>query len=83
MLRYGIKVTEIRPGMVDTEFSQVRFHGDTDKAKSVYKGLTPLYAKDIASVVRYVVTLADHVNINEIEVMPTSQANSYLTYRGE
>ncbi|MEG1649387.1 MAG: SDR family NAD(P)-dependent oxidoreductase [Rikenellaceae bacterium] len=81
MLKYGIKVTEIRPGMVETEFSLVRFHGDADRANGVYKGVTPLSGEDIASVVEYVVTLPDHVNINDIEIMPKAQANAFYTHR--
>lgn len=81
MLKYGIKVTEIRPGMVDTEFSLVRFHGDNARAEGVYKGVTPLSGEDIASVVEYVVTLPSHMNINDIEVTPTAQANAFYTHR--
>ncbi|MEG1635547.1 MAG: NAD(P)-dependent oxidoreductase, partial [Rikenellaceae bacterium] len=72
---------EIRPGMVETEFSLVRFHGDADRANGVYKGVTPLSGEDIASVVEYVVTLPDHVNINDIEIMPKAQANAFYTHR--
>lgn len=80
-LSHGIKVSEIRPGMVETEFSKVRFHGDTDRANNVYKGVEPLSANDIAGVIEWIVTLPPHVNINDIEVMPTAQASAFTTYR--
>lgn len=81
-LSHGIKVSQVRPGMVETEFSQVRFHGDKQRAQSVYKGVTPLTGDDIASVIEWIVTLPAHVNINDIEVMPSAQANAYTTFRG-
>lgn len=81
MLKHGIKVSEIRPGMVNTEFSLVRFHGDSDRANGVYKGVEPLSGEDIASVVEYLVSLPAHMNINDIEVMPTAQANAFYTHR--
>lgn len=81
-LKHGIKVSQVRPGMVETEFSQVRFHGDLKRAEDVYKGVTPLTGEDIAQVIGWIVTLPKHVNINDIEVMPTAQANAYTTYRG-
>lgn len=80
-LSHGIKVSEIRPGMVETEFSQVRFHGDTDRAKGVYKGVEPLTGDDIAGVIEWLISLPDHVNINDIEIMPKQQASAFLTYR--
>ena len=81
MLPLGIKVTSISPGMVETEFSEVRFHGDKQKAADVYKGLTPLYAQDIAEAIEFAVTRPAHVNINDILIMPTAQANSSHTFR--
>ena len=81
MLAFGVKVTSISPGMVETEFSEVRFHGDKQKAADVYKGLTPLYAQDIAEAIEFAVTRPAHVNINDILIMPTAQANSSHTYR--
>lgn len=81
-LRHGIKVSQIRPGMVNTEFSEVRFHGDKQRAQNVYNGITPLTGDDIASVIEWIIMLPDHVNINDIEVMPKYQANAYTTYRG-
>ena len=81
VLSHGIKVTEIRPGMVDTEFSTVRFHGDKKRAAEVYRGVEPLTGDDIAGIVAWVVSLPPHVNINDIEVMPSQQANAYMTFR--
>ncbi len=75
LLRYGIKVTQIAPGAVDTEFSTVRFHGDKAKADSVYEGYTPLYAEDIAEAILFALTRPAHVNINDLLIMPTAQAS--------
>lgn len=76
LLPFGIKVSCISPGMVDTEFSKVRFKGDTEKAEKVYKGLTPLYATDIAETILFLVTRPKHVNIDEMIIMPTDQASA-------
>lgn len=76
LLPYGIKVTNIAPGAADTEFSLVRFKGDSETAKSVYKGYTPLYAEDIADSVYYVCSRPAHVTINDIVIMPTAQASA-------
>ena len=76
LLQYGIKVTSICPGAVETEFSLVRFNGDKNKAKQVYKGFTPLMAQDIAETVLFAVTRPKHVNIDDILIMPTAQAFS-------
>ena len=76
LLPYNIKVTEILPGAAETEFSIVRFKGDQERANSVYKGFKPLSAEDVADVVFYVTSLPPHVNINELVLMPTSQASS-------
>ncbi|MBY0407762.1 MAG: SDR family oxidoreductase [Rickettsiales bacterium] len=70
----NIRVTSIEPGLAETEFSLVRFHGDEQKAKAVYDGTKPLTSEDIAEAVRWVASLPAHVNINRIEVMPTCQA---------
>ena len=77
-LPYNIKVTQICPGAVETEFSMVRFHGDQQRADNVYKGFTPLKGEDIADLVAYCVNLPAHVCLNDIVVMPTAQANSGL-----
>ena len=81
LLKHGIRVTEIRPGMVETEFSVVRFHGDTQRAADVYKGVEPLRGEDIAETILWAVNQPPHVNIDEILLTPTQQANAYYTYR--
>ena len=81
LLKYGIKVTTIAPGMVDTEFSTVRFKGDKEKADKVYQGLIPLYAEDIADAIFYAISRPSHVNINDMLIMPTAQANATITQR--
>jgi NADP-dependent 3-hydroxy acid dehydrogenase YdfG len=75
-LPFGIKVSSIAPGAVDTEFSLVRFRGDQEKASQVYKGFTPLQAKDIAETILFVITRPPHVNIDDLLIMPTSQASA-------
>ncbi len=81
LLKHNIKVSSVSPGMVDTEFSLVRFGGDKEKADNVYKGVTALSAEDIADAIEYIVTRPAHVNINDILIMPTQQANAYYTHR--
>lgn len=83
LLEFGIKVTAINPGMVETEFSEVRFKGDTTATKKVYKGFTPLDANDIAEAVWFVLSRPAHVNINDMIIMPTAQASATNTYRNE
>ncbi len=80
-LRHGIRVTEIRPGMVETEFSVVRFHGDKNRADGVYKGLKPLTGDDVAEAIVWATTQPDHVHINEIVLTPTAQADSFYSVR--
>lgn len=81
LLKQGIRVTEIRPGMVETEFSLVRFKGDTDSAKKAYLGLVPLSPDDVAEAILFAVTRPPHVNINDLEITPTAQASSYYVFR--
>ncbi|MCB9000251.1 MAG: SDR family NAD(P)-dependent oxidoreductase [Bacteroidales bacterium] len=81
LLKYHIKVTNIAPGMVDTEFSTVRFKGDKERADNVYKGLTPLYAQDIAETILFAVSRPAHVCINDLVIMPTAQAAATLVFR--
>lgn len=81
LLPHGIKVTEINPGMVETEFSVVRFKGDEDRAKKVYENLEPLVADDIADAIWYVVSRPKHVNINDMLIMPTVQATATIIDR--
>lgn len=77
----AIRVSEINPGLVETEFSVVRFRGDKDKADNVYKGLTPLNGDDIAETVIFVAGRPEHVNIAEMLVFPTNQAGATTVYR--
>ena len=81
LLPHGIKVTAINPGMVETEFSIVRFKGDAQRAKSVYEGLEPLMAQDIADAIWFVASRPAHVNINDMLIMPTAQASASLTFK--
>lgn len=80
-LKHNIRVTMISPGLVETEFSLVRFKGDEEKAKVPYKGLEPLVADDVAECILFAVTRPPHVCINDMIVTPTAQANSVYTYR--
>ncbi|WP_312191497.1 SDR family NAD(P)-dependent oxidoreductase, partial [Sphingobacterium sp.] len=81
LLPKGIKVTSIDPGMVETEFSEVRFHGDKERAKSVYNGVQPLTGIDIAETILFVITRPAHVNINDLLIMPTAQATGTIVNR--
>ena len=83
MLKNNIKVTLIAPGMAETEFALVRFKGDEQKAKNIYKGIDALTAEDIADVIYYCATLPDHVCINEVVITPTQQASVNHSYRRE
>ncbi len=76
LLPHKIRVTGIHPGAVETEFSEVRFHGDTKKAKNVYEGYQPLLAKDIAETIFFTTSRPAHVNINDLVIMPTAQAST-------
>lgn len=78
---HGIKVTGIHPGMVDTEFALVRFKGDADRAKNVYKGLQPLKAEDIADLILFALTRPDHVVVADMTVFPTAQASAAVVKR--
>ncbi len=73
---YGIKVGAVHPGLVETEFSEVRFKGDTQRAKSVYEGYTPLTPEDLAEILYFVISRPYHVNISDLVVMSTDQASS-------
>lgn len=83
MLKQGIRVTEIRPGLAETEFSEVRFKGDKESAKKPYVGIVPLSGHDVADAVLYAITRPAHVNINDLEITPTAQANSFYIFRNE
>ncbi|MEH2022900.1 SDR family oxidoreductase [Nostoc sp.] len=81
LLGTQIRVTSVDPGMVETEFSEVRFHGNTERANKVYQGVTPLTADDVADVIFFCVTRSPHVNINEVVLMPVDQASATLVNR--
>lgn len=81
LLPYNIKVTQICPGAVETEFSLVRFHGDQERADNVYKGFTPLKGEDIAELVSYCLHLPEHMCLNDIVVMPAAQASSGVFHK--
>ena len=81
VLGTGIRVSTVDPGMVETEFSVVRFHGDEDRAKNVYRGMTALTADDIADTVLWVASRPPHVCIDEIIIKPTDQASATLVHR--
>lgn len=81
LLKFDIKVTNIAPGAAETEFSLVRFKGNEEIANSIYKGYTPLYAEDIAEVVYFAASRPAHVNLNDIVIMPSSQASSTIVHK--
>jgi 3-hydroxy acid dehydrogenase/malonic semialdehyde reductase len=81
LLPYGIKVSAVQPGAVETEFSEVRFKGDKERAKKVYEGFEPLNANDIAETIWFVASRPNNVNINDIVVMPTAQAGAANIFR--
>jgi NADP-dependent 3-hydroxy acid dehydrogenase YdfG len=81
LLKHNVKVTSISPGMVDTEFSLVRFKGDKARADKVYEGLVPLSADDVAEAIWFALSRPAHVNINDMLIMPTAQANITTTVR--
>ncbi len=78
---YGIKVTSINPGLVETEFAMVRFKGNQDKASTVYKGMVPLKGEDIADIILYTLSAPAHVVLADITVFPTAQGSSTLVKR--
>ncbi|BDZ61921.1 putative oxidoreductase Rv0484c [Demequina sediminis] len=81
MLGQPVRVCEIDPGMVETEFSLVRFDGDADKAAQVYQGLTPMAAEDIAEAVRWVAARPKHVNIDQMTILATAQISAQVAHR--
>ncbi len=76
-----IRVTSVDPGLVETEFSIVRFHGDAERAKKVYDGIRPLTGEDVADVVLFCATRPAHVNVNDVIMMPVAQASASVVYR--
>lgn len=81
LVQYGIKVTNIAPGAAETEFSIVRFKGNSETANSVYEGYEPLVAQDIAETILFVVTRPAHVTINDLTIMPTAQASASVLWK--
>jgi serine 3-dehydrogenase len=81
VLGTGVRVSTVDPGMVETEFSVVRFHGDRDRADNVYRNMTPLTADDIAETILWVATRPPHVNIDEVIIKPTDQASATMVHR--
>ncbi|MCB0400606.1 MAG: SDR family NAD(P)-dependent oxidoreductase [Flavobacteriales bacterium] len=81
LLGEGIKVTQVCPGAAETEFSEVRFHGDKQKAKQVYNGYTPMTAENIAEVIYYTTTLPENLCINDLVLTSVAQANSFYIKR--
>lgn len=77
-VKHGIRVSQVAPGAVETEFSVVRFHGDQEKADAVYKGFQPLKPEDVADAIFYVSNTPQHVNINDLVIMPTAQASAVI-----
>jgi NADP-dependent 3-hydroxy acid dehydrogenase YdfG len=73
---YGIRVTAINPGLVETEFSEVRYKGDVEKASEVYQGYKPLTAEDIANTILFAVNCPEHVTIADLTILPTAQASA-------
>ena len=81
LLGQPVRLTEILPGMVETDFSLVRFEGDAEKAANVYRGITPLTADDVADVIAFAATRPSHVNLDQIVLKPRAQANAMRAYR--
>jgi NADP-dependent 3-hydroxy acid dehydrogenase YdfG len=81
LVTHGIRVTQICPGAVETEFSVVRFKGDQNRADAVYKGFEPLTANDIADAILYCINLPKHVCINDLVIMPTAQASATVFHK--
>ncbi len=83
LLGEPVRVTEVAPGMVETEFSVVRFGGDQERADAVYRGMTPLTGADVADLVTYAVTRPAHVNIDHVVIRPVAQATATMVHRQE
>lgn len=81
LVQEGIKVSEVNPGLVETEFSEVRFKGDKARAATVYQGYEPLRAEDIAEVITFMVTRPAHVNIAEVMILPAAQASAAVVHK--
>jgi len=81
LLGSGVRVLSVDPGMVETEFSEVRFHGDRGKAEAVYAGMTPLTAEDVADVVVFAATRPPHVCLAQVLLLPSDQASATQVHR--
>jgi NADP-dependent 3-hydroxy acid dehydrogenase YdfG len=81
VLGKGVRVSNVEPGLAETEFSEVRFKGDRSRAESVYEGLTPLRAEDVADAVVWCLTRPPHVNIQSVLILPTDQASAHAVHR--
>jgi len=81
LLGTRVRVSSVNPGLVETEFSEVRFDGDTARARQVYEGYMPLRPEDIADAVSYIVNAPEHVNVRELMILPTAQRNAYCLHR--
>jgi NADP-dependent 3-hydroxy acid dehydrogenase YdfG len=81
LLADAIRVTEVAPGLVETEFSLVRFDGDAERAEGVYRGLEPLTAADVADVIAFCVTRPGHVDVDYVAIKPTAQATAKIVHR--
>lgn len=81
LIQYGIKVSQINPGLVETEFSKVRFKGDNERAATVYDGIEALQANDIAEVANFILSRPDHVNISDVIVLAKAQASATVVNR--
>jgi len=79
--QHQIRVSQISPGMVETEFSEVRFHGDKKKAQQVYKNMSPLMANDVADLIYYISNTPSHVNVADVLILPTQQASATIVTR--
>jgi NADP-dependent 3-hydroxy acid dehydrogenase YdfG len=79
--KYNIRVSAINPGLVETEFSLVRFKGDAERAGKVYEGYQPLTAQDVADVIAFVATRPPHVNIADVLLLPTAQAAASMVHK--
>jgi NADP-dependent 3-hydroxy acid dehydrogenase YdfG len=82
LVPFGVKVSSVSPGAVETEFSLVRFKGDQERADKVYDGFVPLEPEDIADVIHFIITRPAHVNIQDVLVMPSAQASATIIHRG-
>ncbi|MEO9474946.1 MAG: SDR family NAD(P)-dependent oxidoreductase [Cyclobacteriaceae bacterium] len=81
LIEHNIKISEIKPGLVNTEFSNVRFKGDEEKSAKVYEGFDPLTGSDIAEIILFIVSRPPHVNLADMLILPTAQATATMVHR--